>query len=243
MSEWWTYGLSDFLLFSPRTYFRLFELYNAAVFPAQVVAVALCLALIVLLRRAGPLPGRIAGAILAAAWLWVAIAFHSMRYATINWAAIYFAAAFLVEAVCLAAAIFTNFWLLRRGTVGLGLIALAIAYPLVAPLFRRPWSQAEFVGLAPDPTVVATLGALLLGRGWVRWALAIIPLAWCGVGGATLWTMGAPDASILPLAAAVFIGAAFLERSGKSFPAAGKIAKSALPPAEEATMRKSDHGF
>ena len=28
MSEWWTYRLSDFLLYAPRTYFRLFELYN-----------------------------------------------------------------------------------------------------------------------------------------------------------------------------------------------------------------------
>jgi hypothetical protein len=27
MSEWWSYSLSDFLLFSPRTYYRLFDLY------------------------------------------------------------------------------------------------------------------------------------------------------------------------------------------------------------------------
>jgi hypothetical protein len=30
MSEWWTYTLSDFLLFSPRVYYRLFELHNRA---------------------------------------------------------------------------------------------------------------------------------------------------------------------------------------------------------------------
>ena len=29
MSEWWTYRPSDFLLFSARTYWRLFELHNA----------------------------------------------------------------------------------------------------------------------------------------------------------------------------------------------------------------------
>ena len=211
MSEWWSYRPSDFLLFSPRTYYRLFELYNEGVFPAQIVAVALGLALLVLMRRPSPLPGRLAGAILAAAWLWVAIAFHSMRYATINWAAVFFAAAFVVEAACLAAAIFTNFWLLRCGTVGLGLIALAVAYPLAAPLFGRPWSQAEFFGLAPDPTVVATLGALLLAQGWLRWTLAVVPLAWCAVGGATLWTMEAADAWVLPLGGAVFVGAALFE--------------------------------
>jgi hypothetical protein len=37
MSEWWTYSLSDFLLFSPRTYYRLFELYNLAVWPWHVL--------------------------------------------------------------------------------------------------------------------------------------------------------------------------------------------------------------
>ena len=33
MSEWWTYTLSDFLLFSPRTYYRLFELHHRALWP------------------------------------------------------------------------------------------------------------------------------------------------------------------------------------------------------------------
>jgi hypothetical protein len=211
MSEWWTYSLSDFLLFSPRTYYRLFELYNDEVFPTQAAAVAIGVALLVLLRGRGLLSGRLAGAILAAVWLWVAIAFHAKRYATINWAALYFAGAFLVEAAFLGATIFTRFWGSRRGAVGFCLIALAIAYPLVAPLFGRPWSQAEFFGLAPDPTAIATLGAVLLAYGWLRWALAIIPLAWCAVGGATLWTMDAPDAWILPLAAAVFVTAALFE--------------------------------
>ncbi len=53
MSEWWTYSLSDFLLFSPRTYYRLSELYNIAIWPAQIVMLALGVALVVLLRQGG----------------------------------------------------------------------------------------------------------------------------------------------------------------------------------------------
>ena len=34
MSEWWTYRPADFLMFAPRTYWRLFELHNAAWWPA-----------------------------------------------------------------------------------------------------------------------------------------------------------------------------------------------------------------
>ena len=41
MAEWLTYSLTDFLLFSPQIYFRLFELYNRAVWPAQIPAVGL----------------------------------------------------------------------------------------------------------------------------------------------------------------------------------------------------------
>ena len=37
-TEWWTYRLSDLLMFSARSYHRLFELYNQDIWPAQVVA-------------------------------------------------------------------------------------------------------------------------------------------------------------------------------------------------------------
>ena len=49
MSEWWTYSLSDFLLFSPRTYYRLVELYNLAIWPAQLVALAIGAAILAVL--------------------------------------------------------------------------------------------------------------------------------------------------------------------------------------------------
>src|SRR5262245_21982907 len=98
MSEWWTYRLYDFLLFTPRTYYRLFELYNAAIWPAQFVAIALgVLLLLMCARRAG----RPATMLLAALWIWVAVAFLALRYATINWAATYAAWAFGAEAALL----------------------------------------------------------------------------------------------------------------------------------------------
>lgn len=41
MSEWWTYTLSDIQSFSLQTWYRLFERYNAAIWPAQIAALAL----------------------------------------------------------------------------------------------------------------------------------------------------------------------------------------------------------
>ena len=87
MSEWWTYSLSDFLLFSPRIYYRLFELYNAAIWPLQILALALGAAIFGLLLSGVVWRGRAIATILAACWLWVAWGYLLQRYDTINWAA------------------------------------------------------------------------------------------------------------------------------------------------------------
>ncbi len=207
MSEWWTYSLSDFLLFAPRTYYRLFELYNDEIWPAQILALALGAAIVVLLARGGDWPGRLIAALLAASWLFVAWAFHLERYATINWSAVYFAAGFALQALLLIwTGTIRGRLVLRMDAhpvdrVGLGLFLFALGgQPAIGRLMGRPWVQAEVLGVAPDPTAVATLGLLLMA-GRVPWALMVLPLLWCTVTGATLWTMAAPDALVTPLAA------------------------------------------
>jgi hypothetical protein len=209
MSEWWTYSLSDFLLFSPRTYYRLFELYNAAMWPLQILALALGVALLGLLLRDTAWRGRAIAAILAACWLWVAWAYLWQRYDTINWAASYFAVGFAIEALLL---IWTGIvrdrlgFLSGAGPVGAAglcifLFAL-VGYPLIGPLNGRPWRQAEIFGLAPDPTAIATLGVLVAAHR-PRWSLLIIPLIWCAISAATLWTMQSPDAVVVTAMAAL----------------------------------------
>lgn len=212
MSEWWSYSLSDFLLFSPQTYYRLFELYNAAIWPAQIGAIAVGLAILALLRRPGTAQGRVIAALLAACWLGVAIAFHLQRYATINWAANYFAAGFVLEAALLLWIGVIRGQLQFRlgadlaGRVGLGIfLAPLVVMPLIGLLLDRSWRQAELFGIAPDPTAVATLGLLLLAVGRTAWVLMAVPVLWCAVTGATLWAMEAPDFWVAPLAVALVL--------------------------------------
>ena len=69
MPEWWTYSLSDFLLFSPRTYYRLFELYNAAVWPGQVLAVAVGTVVAAMLWKPRSWQSRVVTVLLAACWV------------------------------------------------------------------------------------------------------------------------------------------------------------------------------
>jgi hypothetical protein len=221
MSEWWTYTLSDFLLFSPRTYYRLFELHNAAWWPVHVVAVAGGVAIVVLARRGGPAAGRAVAAMLAVAWAWVAWAFLWQRYATINWAASWLAAAFVVQAVLFGIfAIRPSGLALASAPASLVHTGLAVAacgvlaYPLVAIALGRGIAAAEVFGMAPDPTVLATLGILVLAAPAARLALLPIPLAWCAMTGATLWTMGSPEWWLLPAAAVLSVAAAIRQRHG-----------------------------
>ncbi len=200
MSEWWTYSLSDFLMFSARSYYRQFELMNRELWPLHVLAPAAGVLLLAGMLRPRAQASRMAFAVLALAWAWVAWAYHLERYADINTGAPWFAAGFGVQAVLLA-------WMARRpaaqpaagvqGWLARLLVIAALAYPLLAPLAGRSLMQAEIVGLAPDPTVVATLGALLFWR--APWPLWLIPLAWCAISSATLLELRAAQAWVLPL--------------------------------------------
>jgi hypothetical protein len=218
MSDWLTYHLQDFLLFSARTYYRLFERYNREVWPLHVAALAIGALILFRLLR-----GRAMAMTLAAIWLWVAWAFHWKRYSTIQIAAKWFAVLFVIEALLFV-------WLgvvrdrfrpsagrrLTRQT-GIALFVFALfAQPLIGVLAGRSWMSIEIFGIAPDPTVVATLGIVLFARDRVRESLLIVPLLWCGISGATLWTLHAPDAFVLPVAALVAVIAALIEKSAVS---------------------------
>ena len=208
MSEWWTYGPRDLLLFSAQTYYRLFELYNIEWWPLHILALVLGAAAVLLGRRGGERAGRAIAVILALCWLWVAWSFHWQRYASINLAAAYFAWAWVVQALLLL-------WLggvrgrlvsapasrLQR-RAGLVLLVFALLlFPLITPLLGRSWTQAELFGMAPDPTALATLGMLLYAGARPAWVLFPIPVAWCLISGITLWAMEAPDFAVVPLAA------------------------------------------
>jgi Family of unknown function (DUF6064) len=223
MSEWWTYSLSDFLLFSPRTYYRLFELYNRALWPAQILAIASGIGILLLLRRSTAMRSRLITAVLALCWLWVAWAFHFERYATINWTAVYVAAAFVVEALALLWVGVIRGRLIYalnqdlQGWTGLPLFLFAlVVHPLVGVLAGREWSQAEIFGLAPDPTVVGTLGLLLLSRDRSRFALMLIPFLWSAITWATLQALAAPEAWGIALATVAAMIAALYSAFGNN---------------------------
>jgi hypothetical protein len=227
MSEWWTYTLSDFLLFSPRVYYRMFELYNRSHWPVVVISLALGFVIFALLLRPTRTSHRVILAILGALWIWIAWAFFREHYAAINWASIYLAPLFGLQGVALlwTAAVIrqVEFAPNRKipNAIALALFCFSlIGYPLLAPLMGRQWLAAEIFGLAPDPTALATLALLCLAGGSSRWTLMIVPLIWCVITGLTLWTMDAGDFFIPPAGALIALAIALIGGRRRHLPGA-----------------------
>lgn len=224
MTEWWSYSFEDFLLFSPRVYWRMFALHNEAVWPLHVPALLAGAVVVWWTARPGPWSGRAAAVVLAVAWAWVAWSFLWTRYATINWAAPWAAVAFALQALLLM-------WLgvFGRGmpravapavprVIGWALLLHALLlHPLTGTLAGHPPAAAELFGIAPDPTAIATLGlAVLMNRAPMAWAVMALPLAWCAVSWATLHTMGGPEGAIPAIAALAAVTARLWPRDRRS---------------------------
>ncbi len=216
MSEWLSYAPSDLLLFSPRVYYRLFELNNRSFWPVAVVSLALGLVIFYLLLRPIGRGHRIVSAILGVLWIWISWAFFWERYAGINWASVYLTPLFALQGVVLlwAGGAGKIKFVPARGIPDAVAIALfcfsLIGYPLLAAFMGRPPLAAEIFGLAPDPTALATLALLALADNGTRWPLLIVPAMWCLVSGLTLWVMEAADFFVPPAGATIALAVAVI---------------------------------
>ncbi len=187
------------LPFTRDQFLALFVQYNKDVWPAQIVAFALGLAMIVLLFVRSRGRNRIVGVGLAAMWGWTGIVYHWQYFASINDAAPAFAALFVLQA-----ALFLYSGAIRghekyrasRGLhawAGWTMVGYALVlYPLIGLSSGHTLAEAPMFGITPCPVTIFTLGLLLLARP-VPWWLLAIPLLWSLVGGSAAFLLGVPQ--------------------------------------------------
>jgi hypothetical protein len=188
------------LPFTSEVFFSVFEQYNQAIWPAQIVAygLGLAVALLTLWPVAGG--GRIIAAILAVFWVWMGVAYHLMHFATVNFAAPAFGAVFIVQGLLLGwtgvirGKVNFRFRPDASGWSGLGLVIFAIVlYPLLGWVAGHGWPRAQMFGVAPSPTTIFTMGALLLVAGRTPLHLVAIPVLWALIGGTAVWLLNVPE--------------------------------------------------
>jgi hypothetical protein len=178
-------------------FFDLFGEYNLAIWPAQVVAYAVGLAIVALITSKAVSASRIALVLLGLLWLWNGVAYHWVAFAAINPAAYGFAAIFIV-----GGAIFIVEGAARRRVVfcfrrdwstiaGVALVTYAlVGYSALGFILAHAWPKAPVFGVAPCPTVIFTLGVLLLSITRLPSRLVAAPLLWALVGSSATFLFG-----------------------------------------------------
>lgn len=185
------YALQDFLLFSARTYWRLFERVNAETWP--LAALAIVAGLVILAATIRPELFRPALAVLAAGWLVAGWIFIGAYYEPVHWALWPAPWLFTAEACALIATAFRGAaW--RRTRTGSILAVYAVAVHPLTALYGRPLAGAEVALIAPDPTAMLTVALVsAVAGGWLRYALAMLPLGWLVQSAVTLYALDAPE--------------------------------------------------
>jgi Family of unknown function (DUF6064) len=194
------------LPFTAEILFSSFEQYNRAMWPLPVFAPALALVILALALRPVRHGDRAISALLALAWLWVGVGYFILHFAAFDFAALIYGAFFVVQGLLLIWSAVVRGRLSFRftsdlfGWCGLALaLAAALAWPLADALMGHGWRSARVVGLAPGPTAAFTLGLLLLSAGRTPLHLAVVPLLWTLIGGATASILGIPQDLALPV--------------------------------------------
>lgn len=192
--------------FSRDQFFAVFTAYNEAVAPVQVLLLALGIGAAALALRPTRWSDRAIGVVLAGFWLWMGIEYHWRFFRSINPAATWFAAAFVIEA-----AVLVWFAVLRpriafrapwspRGGLALALLVYAFAvYPAVGWVLGHRFPAAPTFGL-PCPTTIATLGLLLWTVERPPGAVLVIPWLWAVIGSTAAFRFGVWEDLGLPVA-------------------------------------------
>jgi hypothetical protein len=209
------------LPFTREQFFEVFAVYNAANWPAAVIAYPMALMALVFAWRGTPAAGRVVAGVLALMWGWVGIVYQGLYFAPINPMARLFAVAFIIQA-----ALFGWHAWSRRGLeygarsrlsalAGGAMIAYAlILYPVIGFAAGERYPAMPLFGVTPCPLLIFTFG-LMLWASCASWWLWIVPLFWALVGGSAAVFLSVPQDWALPLSA---IGALLISRADRPEP-------------------------
>lgn len=193
------------LPFTVEQFFEVFARYNAAVWPAQIAAYGFGVIALAAALRGGKSASIVIVVVLALFWAWTGTAYHWLRFAEINDAALPFGAMFIGQAgifVWFAIRREPSTFGYRRGlnsSVGLFLIIYAaILYPLIGLAMGHGYPRMPMFGITPCPVTIFTFGLLLLAHS-VPVPVLIIPVLWSLIGGSAAFLLNVPQDWLLLL--------------------------------------------
>ena len=173
--------------FTTEQFFSVFEQYNQAVFPAQLVIFLLALLCVALLHSKITFKDKLVGSFIGFLWIWTGAVYHIGFFAVINPIARIFGALFILEGLLILFSTFKNrlhFPVNHLVTDYLGYFFIlfgGLLYPLIGLAIHIEPAQTISLGL-PCPTGILTFGLFMLARKQFPMYLIIIPVLWAIVG-------------------------------------------------------------
>jgi hypothetical protein len=202
------------LPFTVDQFYGVFRDYNTALWPMQVVLLALAIVALILVSLPRRWSGAVVSGILAFLWAWLGIAYHWAFFSAINPLAYVFAAisligalVFLWQGVIRKRLVFRLGFTIRTLT-GIVLIVYAIViYPIWSVRSGHAYPQLPTFGL-PCPTTIFTIGILGFAVRPLPRSSLVAPVLWSFIGGQAAFLLGVPPD--LGLLVAGLVGIAFM---------------------------------
>ncbi|MCB0059963.1 MAG: hypothetical protein KDE45_23155, partial [Caldilineaceae bacterium] len=153
------------LPFTIEQFLSVFATYNAAIWPAQVVAYLVGAAAMALVFSKSSWSHRAIAAVLALMWLWTGIAYHGMFFSAINKPAYLFGALFVLQGLYfLYDGVLRNRMVFAgcndfAGWIGYVFVAYSMAiYPAIGIVTGHAWPRMPMFGVTPCPVTIFTFG-------------------------------------------------------------------------------------
>lgn len=175
--------------FTAEEFLALFEAYNTAIWPAQIVAYILAGAAVALAVKRTPVSGRAVGAVLSFFWLWIGIVYNIIFFTRLTGAGFGFGALFIAQGLMfLGVGVWKDRVNYKVGADiysfagGIFILYAMVIYPVLGAMFGHSYPRCPVFGVTPCPVTIFTFGILLLAARRVPWFLLVIPLVWSAIG-------------------------------------------------------------
>lgn len=204
--------------FTTEQFFSVFEKYNSAIFPFQLIILLLGFIGLLLIHSKNPLKNKIIGSFLGMLWIWIGFAYHIAFFTEINDAALVFGVIFILQGLLIlyntlvTDRLIFNFIPQTKDYIGYFFIVFGlIIYPMIGYIVEESFNRIISLGL-PCPTTILTFGFFMLTNNKFPKYLLIIPSLWSVVGLSAAINFGVYQ-DFMILISAVIAGIVLIKRN------------------------------
>ena len=195
--------------FTTEQFYSVFERYNTAIFPFQLVIILLGVVALLLIHAHHSLKSKLVGSFLGLLWIWMGLIYHIIFFTTITKLAFVFGAAFIIQGLLILMNTFSNdklffnsFAQTKDYTAYFFILFALIIYPVIGYFLQGSLTRTISLGL-PCPSTIFTFGCfMMMGTNFPKYLLAI-PSVWSIVGVAAAIQFGVYQDFEMPIAAII----------------------------------------